>query len=77
LILGSEGFKNTENSRAVKWGDRGFSQAILRAPKVGVHDLRNEIIYSNEQYSGKNDPVRDQTLIVAEVKDRVIKLASR
>lgn len=77
LIIGTQGFLNTENPKGVKWGERGFTQAILRAPKAGVHDLRNEIIYSNERYSEKTDPMRDQTLIVAEVKDRVIKLAPR
>lgn len=77
LILGTEGFVNAENSKAVRWGEQGLRKAIMKAPKLGVHDLRNEIIYSVEQYSQKIDPVRDQTLIIAEVKDRVIKLASR
>jgi Serine phosphatase RsbU, regulator of sigma subunit len=75
LILATEGIKNTVNSLGVNWGGHGLSQAISRAPKQGVHELRNEILFSNEQYSGKQDPLRDQTLIIAEVKDRVIKLA--
>lgn len=75
LILATEGIKNTQNSLGVNWGGHGISEAISRAPKQGVHELRNEILYSNERYSGKQDPLRDQTLIVTEVKDRVIKLA--
>ncbi|MFV8256434.1 PP2C family protein-serine/threonine phosphatase [Bdellovibrio bacteriovorus] len=77
LILATEGLKLSQNSLGVNWGGHGISEAISRAPKQGVHELRNEILLSNERYSGKPDPVRDQTLIVTEVKDRVIKLASR
>ncbi|ASD64883.1 PP2C family protein-serine/threonine phosphatase [Bdellovibrio bacteriovorus] len=77
LILATEGLKLSQNSLGVNWGGHGISEAISRAPKQGVHELRNEILLANERYSGKPDPVRDQTLIVTEVKDRVIKLASR
>jgi sigma-B regulation protein RsbU (phosphoserine phosphatase) len=77
LILATEGLKMSQNSLGVNWGGHGISEAISRAPKQGVHELRNEILYANEKYSGKSDPVRDQTLIVTEVKDRVIKQASR
>lgn len=77
LILATEGLKMSQNSLGVNWGGHGISEAISRAPKQGVHELRNEILFANEKYSGKPDPVRDQTLIVTEVKDRVIKLASR
>nr|BFD65631.1 hypothetical protein HAGR004_06530 [Bdellovibrio sp. HAGR004] len=77
LILATEGLKMSQNSLGVNWGGHGISEAISRAPKQGVHELRNEVLFANEKYSGKSDPVRDQTLIVTEVKDRVIKLASR
>lgn len=75
LILTSEGLKNSQNTLGVNWGGQGLSEAILRSPKQGVHELRNEIIFANQKYTGKPEPVRDQTLIVTEVKDRVIKLA--
>jgi sigma-B regulation protein RsbU (phosphoserine phosphatase) len=75
LVLATEGIKNSQNKLGVNWGGHGISEAISRAPKQGVHELRNEILLSNERYSGLADPQRDQTLIVTEVKDRVIKLA--
>lgn len=75
LVLATEGLKVSQNSLGVGWGGHGLSEAILRAPKQGVHELRNEILFANEKYTGKSEPVRDQTLIVTEVKDRVIKLA--
>lgn len=75
LVLATEGLKNTANSMGALWGGHGLSEAIARAPRQGVHELRNEILFANEKYRGNPDPVRDQTLIVTEVKDRVIKLA--
>lgn len=75
VILATEGLKMSQNSLGVNWGGHGLAEAISQAAKQGVHELRNEILYSNEKYSGKTDPVRDQTVIVTEVKDRVIKLA--
>ncbi|UYL10089.1 SpoIIE family protein phosphatase [Bdellovibrio sp. SKB1291214] len=75
LILATEGLKNSQNSLGVGWGGHNVMDAISKAPRQGVHELRNEILYANQKYSGKEDPVRDQTLIVTEVKDRVIKLA--
>lgn len=75
LILATEGLKMSQNALGVAWGSQNLVDAINRAPKHGVHELRNEILFANEKYSGKSEPVRDQTLIVTEVKDRVIKLA--
>ncbi len=75
VILATEGLKTSQNSLGVAWGGHGLSESISKAPRQGVHELRNEILYANQKYTGKEDPVRDQTLIVTEVKDRVIKLA--
>ena len=43
--------------------------------KNGVHDLRNEILFQAQRKSKLEEPLRDQTVVVIEVKDRVIKLA--
>lgn len=40
-----------------------------------VHDVRNEILLRCQLLSGLDTPLRDQTVVVIEVKDRVIKLA--
>lgn len=52
-----------------------MAQATIRAPRSGVHELRNEILFQAEKRTEKMIPERDQTVIVTEVKDRVIKLA--
>ncbi len=75
MILATEGLKLSQNPLGVNWGGHGLSQAIQSAPKQGVHELRNEILFANEKFSQKSEPMRDQTLLVTEVKDRVIKLA--
>lgn len=43
--------------------------------KNSVHDLRNELLFQASRKSKTEEPVRDQTVVVIEVKDRVIKLA--
>lgn len=49
--------------------------AIRSAPRRGVHDLRNEILIQREMWTKRAQPDCDVTLVVMEVKDRVIKLA--
>ena len=75
ILLCSEGVTKSTNSVGQLWGESGLSDAILSAPRHGVHELRNEILYRGEEFSGKKDPERDQTVLVLEVKDKVIKLA--
>lgn len=77
LILATEGLRGSENKEGQMWGQDSLRAAIQRSPKKGAHELRNEILYSNEKFTGSQEPVRDQTLLITEVKDRVIKLASR
>ncbi|MGZ3690429.1 MAG: PP2C family protein-serine/threonine phosphatase [Pseudobdellovibrio sp.] len=43
--------------------------------KSGVHDLRNDLLFQAQRKSKSEEPLRDQTVVVIEVKDRVIKLA--
>jgi sigma-B regulation protein RsbU (phosphoserine phosphatase) len=43
--------------------------------KNNVHDLRNELLFQAQRKSKLEDPLRDQTVVVIESKDRVIKLA--
>ena len=43
--------------------------------KGSVHELRNELLFQAQRKSGLEEPLKDQTVIVVEVKDRVIKLA--
>lgn len=74
FILLTEGIRNSKNSKNAYWGPEGILEAIYAAPRSGVHDLRNEILFRNEQFTQAEAPERDQTVLVMEVKDRLIKL---
>lgn len=50
-------------------------KTLMKAPKRGAHELRNEVLFQLSQHQGGQSPTRDQTLLVLEVNDRVIKLA--
>lgn len=87
LILCSEGIVSAANPSGEKFGWDRLQDSVLRAarskPKstsgtsavVGVHDIRNEILFRLEQFTETSEPTRDLTVIVVEVNDRVIKLA--
>lgn len=43
--------------------------------RSGVHELRNELLFQAQRKSNSEEPLRDQTVVIVDVKDRVIKLA--
>lgn len=75
LVLCSDGLLKVQNSQTESFGLERLTQSILKAPKNGVHELRNEILYQIEKFTENSEAPEDITLIVAEVKDRVLKLA--
>jgi len=77
LILTTEGILDARNHTGEIFGVDRLAQAALRAPRSGVHDIRNEILFQVESFSSLTSPIRDQTVIVIEVKDKVIKLAKQ
>lgn len=77
LILCSEGLTRETGKDGKTWGEGSLTDAIRQSPRQGVHELRNEILYRCEAFSGKTEPDRDQTVLVLEVKDKVIKLAKQ
>lgn len=77
LILATQGLSQALSPEGKTWGETGLQEAIRSAPRQGVHELRNEILLRCETFSKKSEPDRDQTLVVLEVKDKVIKLAQQ
>jgi sigma-B regulation protein RsbU (phosphoserine phosphatase) len=75
LIVCSDGVSSAANARGEMFGEERLYKAILGAPRLGVHELRNEIFYQVEKFAQGCDLPQDMTVIVTEVKDRVIKLA--
>lgn len=75
VVLVTEGVFLDSRSGGASWGESGVIEAVRAAPRQGVHELRNEILYRCEAFSGKTEPDRDRTVLAFEVKDKVIKLA--
>jgi sigma-B regulation protein RsbU (phosphoserine phosphatase) len=68
IILVTEGLMDilTQNEMA----------QIIQSPEVkSVHDLRNDLLVAAQIKSGLKMPLRDQTVVVLNVKDQIIKLA--
>ena len=75
IILVSEGVVKALNPKGEAFGEERLYKTVLAAPRLGVHDLRNEIFYQVERFTQSRDLPGDVTVVVTEVKDRVIKLA--
>jgi sigma-B regulation protein RsbU (phosphoserine phosphatase) len=75
LILCTDGVLLAQNSAQEDFGVQRLTACVSKSVRANVHDLRNEILFQVEQFTGTAQPERDQTVIIMEVKDRVIKLA--
>ena len=75
MVLCTRGVIEARNKSGEAYGMERVTRSFLSGPKRGVHELRNHILYEVQKFSQGIEPVRDQTLVVLEVKDKVIKLA--
>lgn len=73
LIFCSSGFLALKNQEGELWGMDEILSVIKLNVKKPVHELRNEIFYQALKFSKEQS--RDLTVIVTEVKDRIMKLA--
>ena len=74
LIFCSSGFLSLKDSEDNFWGMDEILSIIKQNVAKDVHELRNEIFYQALKFS-KEQP-KDLTVIVTEVKERIMKLAS-
>ncbi len=80
LVLCTRGILQAKNPDGEDFGLERLLKALREVGPAGsanggVHDLRNNILYSVQKFSAGQELVRDMTVLVLEVKDRVIKLA--
>ncbi len=75
LVIGSKGIFQAQNPKGDIFGIKRLEDILFLKKNSSVHDVRNEILYQIEQWTNKSEPDRDQTLLVIEVKDRILKLA--
>lgn len=76
LVLISEGILQNKNSVGQTWMVSDLEESIKSAPRKGVHELRNEILFQNQRFLGTDIMDYDVTVLITEVKDTVIKLAT-
>ncbi len=75
LVFATKGAYLVQGQSHEEYGKARLLRSIVSAPAKGVHELRNKICFEIDSYSINKRPNRDMTVVVAEVKDRVIKLA--
>lgn len=74
VILGTMELVNIKNLEGQAFGAEKLESIFKSVARPGAHDLRNEVLFAIEQHSKTTEPLRDMTLLVTEVQDRVIKL---
>lgn len=75
MLLASPGLVLAQNEKNEPWGAERLVDAWRSAAKKGVHELRNELLYQQQNFLKDQEPQRDQSLIVIEVQEKIIKLA--
>lgn len=75
LILCTRGVAEARSLQGEPFGLPRLSRSIVEGAKRGVHEIRNQILFDVQKYVSGQEPQRDQTVVIVEVKDRVIKLA--
>ena len=75
LIFCTRGVEESRNTEGQEYGQERLLRSILEGSPKGVHELRMQILYHVNRFSSGQEPPRDMTVVVSEVKDRVIKLA--
>lgn len=75
VILLTRGILETKNSKGETFGLENVTRTLMSGPKRGVHEMRNHILYEVGRFAGGIEPARDLTVLVLEVKEKVIKLA--
>lgn len=77
LIFCTKGIVESRNLDGQEFGTERLFKSVLEYSSRGVHELRNQIFFQVQQFTNGQEPQADRTAVVAEVKDRVIKLAKK
>jgi sigma-B regulation protein RsbU (phosphoserine phosphatase) len=74
LILTSEGVTKALNRHDEAFGEERLFEHTLKNPGINCHDLRNEILFQLSKFVDGREYIQDLSILVMEVKDKVIKL---
>lgn len=75
VVLCTRGLTEVKNLDGESFGVERVMRGLLSGPKRGVHELRNHLLYEVQKFAQGQELARDVTVLVLEVKDKVIKLA--
>ena len=75
LILVTDGIHQVKNAKGVALDVNRIKKMIVENAKKTPHQMRNEVFYQIQKWNGGKELSKDVTVLVAEVKDRVLKLA--
>ena len=76
IVICTRGLTGARNAAGETFGVERVTRSLLEGPRHGVHELRNHLLHAVERFVGSTDATaRDQTVVVLEVKEKVIKLA--
>ena len=75
LIVCSKGVYKSQNHMGEDFAHKNIDKIIYSYADQSIHELRNEILFQAEHHRQKQDALSDQSILIMDVKDRVIKLA--
>ena len=75
LILCSPGIVSAVNKKGEIYGIERLKKVIQTKIEPGPHSLRNEILYAVQSFTKNKKAPRDKSIVVMEIKDRILKLA--
>lgn len=75
LILCSPGLFKAASPQGEYFGEERFYSIVKKSAESDVHNLRNEVFFQTQQFMKSKNLPQDLTVIVVEVKERVLKLA--
>lgn len=75
VILLTRGILEVTNPRGETFGLESVTRALMSGPKRGVHEMRNHLLFEAQKFAQGQELPRDITVLILEVKEKVIKLA--
>ncbi|MCB0394094.1 MAG: SpoIIE family protein phosphatase [Bdellovibrionales bacterium] len=77
IVLISPGIFRTVNRNGEEMGRERILSLVDENKRSGAHELRNSIMFGAQHFAEGQESSRDSTVIVMDVKDRVLKIARR
>lgn len=75
LIFCTRGLIEAQSLDGEEYGVDRLFRSVHEVAGRSVHEVRNHVLYQIQKFTSGQEPPRDMTLVIAEVKDRVIMLA--